>query len=191
MPTPPDITALLLDWTGGDRQALDRLLPLVYDELRRIAARQLRRERADHTLQPTALVHEAYLKLVDQRRVDWQNRAHFYGVASQVMRRLLVDHARRHNAAKRGNGVEWVAIDEGLNVPAPSQIPVLVLDDVIGRLEKLDPRLAQLVEVRAFGGCTLEEAAEVLHVSKSTAKREWRTAKAWLMRELQLERAHD
>jgi RNA polymerase sigma factor (TIGR02999 family) len=191
MPSSRDITALLLDWTGGDRHALDRLLPLVYGELRRIAARQLRRERADHTLQPTALVHEAYLKLVDQRRVDWLNRAHFYGVASQVMRRLLVDHARRHNAAKRGNGFESVAIDEALNVPAPSQIPVLVLDDVIGRLEKLDRRLAQLVELRAFGGCTLEEAAEVLHVSKSTAKREWRTAKAWLMRELQLERAHD
>jgi RNA polymerase sigma factor (TIGR02999 family) len=167
------------------------LLPLVYDELRRIAARQLRRERAGHTLQPTALVHEAYVKLVDQRRVDWLNRAHFYGVASQVMRRLLVDHARRHNADKRGNGFEWVAIDEGLNVPAQSQIPVLVLDDVIGRLEKLDRRLAQLVEVRAFGGCTLEEAAEVLHVSKSTVKREWRTAKAWLVRELRSERAHD
>lgn len=191
MPSPPDITALLEAWAGGDRQALDRLAPLVYGELRRIAARQLRRERADHTLQPTALVHEAYLKLVDQRRVDWLNRAHFYGVASQVMRRLLVDHARRHNADKRGNGVEFVTIDESLNVPAPDQIPVLLLDDVIGRLEKLDPRLAQLVEVRAFGGCTLEEAAEVLHVSKSTAKREWRTAKAWLMRELQLESAHD
>jgi RNA polymerase sigma factor (TIGR02999 family) len=191
MPPSSDITALLLDWTGGDRHALDRLLPLVYDELRRIAARQLRRERADHTLQPTALVHEAYLKLVDQRRVDWLNRAHFYGVASQVMRRLLVDHARRHNADKRGNGFEWVAIDEGLNVPAPNQIPVLVLDDVIGRLEKLDRRLARLVEVRAFGGCTLEEAAEVLKVSESTAKREWRTAKAWLMRELRSERAHD
>jgi RNA polymerase sigma factor (TIGR02999 family) len=191
MPSPPDITALLEAWAGGDRQALDRLAPLVYGELRRIAARQLRRERADHTLQPTALVHEAYLKLVDQRRVDWLNRAHFYGVASQVMRRLLVDHARRHNADKRGNGVEWVAIDEGLDVPAPDQIPVLLLDDVIGRLEKLDRRLAQLVEVRAFGGCTLEEAAEVLRVSKSTAKREWRTAKAWLMRELQLESAHD
>jgi RNA polymerase sigma factor (TIGR02999 family) len=191
MPSSHDITALLDGWTRGDRHALDRLLPLVYGELRRIAARQLRRERADHTLQPTELVHEAYLKLVDQRRVDWLNRAHFYGVASQVMRRLLVDHARRHNAAKRGNGFESVAIDEALNVPAPSQIPVLVLDDVIGRLEKLDRRLAQLVELRAFGGCTLEEAAEVLHVSKSTAKREWRTAKAWLMRELQLERAHD
>ena len=191
MPTPRDITALLLDWTGGDRQALDRLLPLVYDELRRIAARQLRRERAGHTLQPTALVHEAYVKLVDQRHVDWRDRAHFYGVASQVMRRLLVDHARRHNANKRGNGFQWVAIDEALNVPAPNQIPVLVLDDVLGRLEKLDRRLAQLVEVRAFAGCTLEEAAEVLHVSESTAKREWRTVKAWLMRELRSERAHD
>ena len=191
MPSPSDVTGLLFDWARGDRRALDRLLPLVYDELRRIAARQLRRERAGHTLQPTALVHEAYVKLVDQRHVDWRNRAHFYGVASQVMRRLLVDHARRHNANKRGNGFEWVAIDEGLNVPAPNQIPVLVFDDVIGRLEKLDRRLAQLVEVRAFGGCTLEEAAEVLHVSKSTAKREWRTAKAWLMRELRSERAHD
>jgi RNA polymerase sigma factor (TIGR02999 family) len=186
-----DVTGLLDDWTRGDPRALDRLLPLVYDELRRIATRQLRRERAGHTLQPTALVHEAYVKLVDQRRVDWQNRAHFYGVASQVMRRLLVDHARRHNANKRGNGLEWVAIDEALQVPAPNQISVLMLDDVLGRLEKLDPRLARLVEVRAFGGCTLEEAAAVLHVSESTAKREWRTAKAWLTRELQAERAHD
>jgi RNA polymerase sigma factor (TIGR02999 family) len=191
MPSSHDITALLDDWTRGDRQALDRLLPLVYDELRRIAARQLRRERAGHTLQPTELVHEAYLKLIDQRRVDWLNRAHFYGVASRVMRRLLVDHARRHNARKRGNGFEWVAIDEGLNVPAPNRIPVLVLDDVLGRLEKLDRRLAHLVEVRAFGGCTLEEAAEVLHVSKSTVKREWRTVKAWLSRELQAEHSHD
>ena len=172
MSSSSDVTALLDDWTRGDARALDRLLPLVYDELRRIAARQLRRERAGHTLQPTALVHEAYVKLVDQRRVDWRSRAHFYGVASQVMRRLLVDHARRHMANKRGNGLEWVAIDEALNVPAPTQIPVLLLDDVIGRLETLDRRLAQLVELRAFGGCTLEEAAEVLQVSESTAKRE-------------------
>jgi RNA polymerase sigma factor (TIGR02999 family) len=191
MPSSHDITALLEDWTRGDRQALDRLLPLVYDELRRIAARQLRRERAGHTLQPTELVHEAYLKLIDQRQVDWLNRAHFYGVASRVMRRLLVDHARRHNARKRGNGFEWVAIDEGLKVPAPERIPVLVMDDVLGRLEKLDRRLAHLVELRAFGGCTLEEAAEVLQVSKSTVKREWRTAKAWLSRELQKENTHD
>lgn len=191
MPSSHDITALLDGWTRGDRQALDRLLPLVYDELRRIAARQLRRERAGHTLQPTELVHETFLKLVDQRRVDWLNRAHFYGAASQVMRRLLVDHARRHHARKRGNGFEWVAIDEGLNVQAPDRIPVLVLDDVLGRLEKLDRRLAYLVEVRAFGGCTLEEAAEVLQVSMSTVKREWRTAKAWLSRELQKEHSDD
>jgi RNA polymerase sigma-70 factor (ECF subfamily) len=191
MSSSSDVTGLLDDWTRGNARALDRLLPLVYEELRRIAARQLRRERAGHTLQPTALVHEAYVKLVDQRRVDWRSRAHFFGVASQVMRRLLVDHARRHNANKRGNGFEWVAIDEAFNVPAPNQIPVLVLDDVIGRLEKLDPRLAHLVEVRAFGGCTLVEAAEVLHVSESTAKREWRTVKAWLIRELQGERSHD
>jgi RNA polymerase sigma factor (TIGR02999 family) len=191
MPSSHDITALLVDWTRGDRHALDRLLPLVYDELRCIAARQLRRERSGHTLQPTELVHEAYLKLVDQRRVDWQNRAHFYGVASRVMRRLLVDHARRRNASKRGNGFELVTIDEVVNVPAPNHIPVLVLDDVLARLEKIDERLAHLVEVRAFGGCTLEEAAEVLQVSKSTVKREWRTAKAWLSRELHKERSHD
>jgi RNA polymerase sigma factor (TIGR02999 family) len=186
-----DVTGLLDDWTRGDARALDRLLPLVYDELRRVAARQLRRERADHTLQPTALVHEAYLKLIDQRRVDWRNRAHFYGVASQVMRRLLVDSARRHNANKRGNGLERVAIDEALDAPAPNQIPVLVLNNVLARLEQIDRRLARLVEVRAFGGCTLEEAAEVLNVSESTAKREWRTVKAWLIRELQAERSHD
>jgi RNA polymerase sigma factor (TIGR02999 family) len=131
------------------------------------------------------------VKLVGNRRVDWRNRTHFYGVASQVMRRLLVDHARRRHANKRGKGYERVTMDEALNAPAPNQIPVLVLDDVIGRLEKLDPRLAHLVEVRAFGGCTLEEAAEVLGVSESTAKREWRTVKAWLIRELQGERPHD
>lgn len=191
MPPSRDVTGLLDDWTRGDARALDRLLPLVYDELRRVAARQLRRERADHTLQPTALVHEAYVKLIDQRQVDWRNRAHFYGVASQVMRRLLVDHARRHTANKRGHGLERVSIDEALEVPAPSQIPILVLDEVIARLEKIDRRLAQLVEVRAFGGCTLEEAAEVLKVSESTAKRDWRTAKAWLMRELRSERVDD
>jgi len=118
-----DVTGLLDDWARGDAAALDRLLPLVYEELRRIAARQLRRERTDHTLQPTALVHEAYVKLVDQRHVDFRGRAHFYGAASQVMRRLLVDHARRHNADKRGNGVEWVGIDEALNVPAVMIFP--------------------------------------------------------------------
>jgi RNA polymerase sigma factor (TIGR02999 family) len=187
MESPQDVTALLDDWARGDARARDRLLPLVYDELRRIAARQMRQERAGHTLQPTALVHEAYLKLVGQRRVDWQNRAHFYGVAAQVMRRILVDHARRHKADKRGNGLEAVSIEEALNLRAENLIPVLELEDVLERLEKLDPALSRIVELRAFGGCTLEEAAEVLNVSRSTAKRDWRLAKAWLTREWRAE----
>lgn len=184
MASSPDVTALLDDWSRGDRQALDRLLPLVYAELRRIAARQLRRERAGHTLQPTALVHEAYLRLVDQRQVDWRNRAHFFGVAAQVMRRILVDHARRHHATKRGDGVQHVSIEWAMETAATAEISVVALDDALGRLEKLDHGLAHIVELRAFGGLTIEEAAHVLKVSASTAKREWRTAKAWLTREL-------
>jgi RNA polymerase sigma-70 factor (ECF subfamily) len=183
----PDVTALLDHWSRGDRHALDRLLPLVYAELRRIAARQLRRERVGHTLQPTALVNEAYLRLVDQRRVDWRNRAHFFAVAAQMMRRILVDHARRHNAGKRGDGLQHVSIDEVEAPAAGDHISVLALDQALGRLEKLDQGLAQIVELRAFSGLTIEEAAHVLNVSPSTAKREWRTAKAWLTRELELE----
>jgi RNA polymerase sigma factor (TIGR02999 family) len=179
-----DITALLDDWGSGDRRALDRLLPLVYAELRRIARRQLRRERAGHTLQPTALVHEAYLRLVDQRQGDWRNRAHFFGVAAQVMRRILVDDARRHNANKRGEGVRCVSIDEAVETAAPDEISVLALHHALGRLETVDRGLARIVELRAFGGLTIEEAALVLNVSASTAKREWRTATAWLTREL-------
>jgi RNA polymerase sigma factor (TIGR02999 family) len=178
------VTALLGDWSGGNRAALTALLPLVYGELRRVAARQLRRERADHTLQPTALVHEAYIRLVDQRQVDWQNRAHFFGVAAQVMRRILVDHARRHDAGKRGDGVRCVSIDEARDVAATNAIPVLALDQALDRLETVDAELARIVELRAFGGLTIEEAAHVLSVSPSTAKRDWRTAKAWLNREL-------
>ena len=184
MASAPDITALLDEWGRGNHGALDRLLPLVYAELRRIAQRRLRRERAGHTLQPTALVHEAYLRLVDQRQVDWRNRAHFFGVAAQVMRRILVDHARRHNANKRGDGVSCVSIDEAVVKPAPDVISVLALDQALGRLETIDGGLARIVELRAFGGLTIEEAALVLKVSASTAKREWRTAKAWLTREL-------
>ena len=180
----PDVTALLGDWSRGDRSALDRLLPLVYAELRRVAARQLRDERADHTLQPTALVHEVYMRLVDQREGDWQNRAHFFGVSAQVMRRVLVDHARRRAASKRGDGVRCVSIDEARDVAAASEIPILELDGALGRLEKVDAELARIVELRAFGGLTIEEAAHVLSVSPSTAKRDWRTAKAWLNREL-------
>jgi RNA polymerase sigma factor (TIGR02999 family) len=183
--SPRDVTALLGDWSRGNRTALNQLLPLVYAELRRVAARQLRNERADHTLQPTALVHEAYIRLVDQRQVDWQNRAHFFGVAAQVMRRILVDHARRRGASKRGEGVRCVSIDEARDVAAASnEIPILALNHALDRLEQVDAELAKIVELRAFGGLTIEEAAHVLSVSPSTAKRDWRTAKAWLNREL-------
>ena len=179
-----DITALLDDWSRGNHGALDRLLPLVHAELRSIAARQFRRERVGHTLQPTALVNEAFLRLVDQRRVDFRNRAHFFGVAAQVMRRILVDHARRRNAGKRGDGVHQLSIDPAMEAAPFDQISVVALHQVLGRLEKLDHGLARIVELRAFGGLTVEEAAHVLNVSHSTAKREWRTAKAWLAREL-------
>ena len=184
MVSPHDVTALLGEWSRGNRTALDHLLPLVYAELRRVAARRLRNERADHTLQPTALVHEVFIRLVDQRQVDWQNRAHFFGVAANVMRRILVDHARRHGASKRGEGVPCVSIDEAKEVAASDGMPVLALDQALARLEKIDADLVKIVELRAFGGLTIEEVAHVLSVSPSTAKRDWRTAKAWLNREL-------
>ena len=187
MVSPLDITALLGDWSRGNGTALNQLLPLVYAELRRVAARQLRNERADHTLQPTALVHEVYMRLVDQRRVDWQNRAHFFGVAAQLMRRILVDHARRHGASKRGEGVRCVSIDDANDLAASNEMPVLVFDHALDRLEKIDSELAKIVELRAFGGLTIEEVAHVLSVSPSTVKRDWRTAKAWLKRELDSE----
>ena len=182
----PDVTALLSEWGRGDANALNALLPLVYAELRQIATRQLRGERVGHTLQPTALVHEAYLRLVDQRHVDWHDRAHFYGAAAQVMRRILVDHARRHGAGKRGGGLPNVSLDEAREPQAPDGIPVLALDHALDRLAGLDEGLARVVELRAFGGLTIDEAAHVLKVSPTTAKREWRTAKAWLARELGL-----
>jgi RNA polymerase sigma factor (TIGR02999 family) len=179
-----DATVLLREWSDGNRTALDQLLPLVYAELRRIATRQLRAERADHTLQSTALVHEVYLRLVDQRKVDWQNRAHFFGVAAQLMRRILVDHARRQGAGKRGGGVPRVALEEAPRTPAPNDVSVLALDLALSRLEAMDRKLARIVELRAFAGLTIDEAARVLDVSPSTAQREWRAARAWLKREL-------
>src|SRR5262245_22685300 len=184
MAPPHDVTALLADWSRGNRDALNQLLPLVYAELRRIAARQLRSERAGHSLQPTPWVHEVYLRLVGQRDMDWQNRAHFFGVTAQIMRRILVDHARRHTAGKRGEGAHCLSLDDAQEVPAANEIPILALDHVLDRLQKIDAELARIVELRAFGGLTIEEAAHVLEVSPSTAKREWRTAKAWLKREL-------
>lgn len=187
MASRPNVTALLSDWGRGNPNALNELVPLVYAELRRIAARQLRAERVGHTLQPTALVHEVYLRLVDQRHVDWRDRAHFFGVAAQVARRILVDHARRHHARKRGDGQPCVPIDQATEPAAPEGIPVLALDQALDRLAQVDRDLARVVELRAFGGLTIEEAACVLQVSPTTAKREWRTAKAWLTRELGLE----
>lgn len=184
MTTPRGVSAMLDEWSRGNQSALNELLPIVYAELRRIAARQLRRERPNHTLQPTALVHELYVRLVGQRQVDWQSRAHFFGVAARVMRRILVDHARRRGAVKRGEGVQCVSIDEAKGVAASSEIPILALDHALDRLKEVDSDLARIVELRAFGGLTIEEAAHVLKVSPSTAKRDWRTAKAWLNREL-------
>lgn len=179
-----NVTALLADWSRGNSRALNELLPLVYAELRRVAARQLRNERAGHSLQPTALVHEVYIRLVNQRQVHWQDRAHFFCVTAQMMRRILVDHARRHAAAKRGEGLRRVSIDDARDVPASNDVPILALDRALDRLHEIDPDLTRIVELRAFGGLTVEEAARVLDISPSTAKREWRTAKAWLNREL-------
>lgn len=177
---PGAATQLLLAWSGGDRQALDRMVPLVYDELHGLAARYLGGERPDHTLQPTALVHEAYLRLVNQRQVDWRNRAQFLGVAASIMRRVLVNHARHRAAAKRGGGKEHVSLSL---VEAPSggaDIELVALEEALRRLEELDSRKARVVELRFFGGLTMEEVAEVLEISRATVEREWSFARAWL-----------
>jgi RNA polymerase sigma factor (TIGR02999 family) len=180
-----EVTALLRDWSGGDREALERLMPLVYQELRRLAASYLRVERPDHTLQPTALVHEAYLRLVDQRGVSWQNRAHFFGIAAQMMRRILVDHARRRQAAKRDATALRLPAMRAEGEEASARDPeLLALDQALCGLESLDARQARIVELRFFGGLTVEETAEVAGVSSATVKREWRTARAWLAREI-------
>jgi len=184
-----DVTQLLARWSQGDRAALDSLVPVVYGELRRMAARYLRRERAEHTLQPTALVNEAFVKLIDQRDVRWQNRAHFFGVAAQLMRRVLVDHARERLAEKRGGGAGRVPLDDSLAVGAAPQIDVLAIDAALDRLAAIDPEQVRLVELRFFGGLTIDETAEVLGCSAGTVKREWSTAKAWLHRELSGESA--
>lgn len=178
-----EVTALLKDWSGGDRRALERLMPLVYGELRKLAWAYLRRERASHTLQPTALVHEAYLRLVDQRGVDWQNRAHFFGIAARMMRRILVDHARRRQAAKRNAALDRLSTS-GEPAAAEPDPEVLALDQALERLEAMDPRQARIIELRFFGGLTVEETAEVAGISTATVKREWQTARAWLAREL-------
>ena len=179
-----DVTQLLLDWSRGDERALEELMPLVYDELHRLAEHYMRRERSDHTLQPTALVNEAYLRLVDQTRVKWRNRAHFIGVAAQLMRRVTVKHAERHRAVKRGGGAVAVPFDEAAVPAMASGEDVIALDEALERLKELDPRQSRVVELRFFGGLTGKEMAEVLGISPATVDREWRMARAWLQREL-------
>jgi RNA polymerase sigma factor (TIGR02999 family) len=183
-PPAPEITQLLLDWSKGDRGALGRLTPVVYAELRRRAAGLLRGERPGHTLQPTDLIHEAFLRLVDQRRVQWQNRAHFFGVAAQLMRRILVDHARRRHRATRGGSAIVVPLDEARVATDPAGADILALDEALTRLAALDERQSRIVELRFFSGLTIEETAEVLALSATTVKDELRLAKAWLSREM-------
>jgi RNA polymerase sigma factor (TIGR02999 family) len=183
MDTSPDVTQLLLAWSDGDREALERLTPLVYRELKKLAESYLRRERAGHTLQPTALAHEAYIKLIDQQNVHWQNRAHFFGIAAQAMRRILVDHARSRLAGKRGGGAV-VSLDEAVDVSDQRAGQLLALDEALKTLAELDPQQSRVVELKYFGGMTLEETAEALGISRATVIREWRMAKAWLYDEL-------
>ena len=180
-----DVTQLLLKWSNGNQDALSELLPLVYRELQKIAHRYLSRERSSNTLQTTALVHEAYLKLIDQNRVQWQNRAHFFGIAAQAMRRILVDNARQRLADKRGAGAEKVSIDEGLIDISDERAGNLIdLDEALQKLAEIDEQKSQLVELRYFGGLSIEETAEVLGISIATVNRQWRLAKAWLYNEV-------
>ncbi|HTY41402.1 MAG TPA: sigma-70 family RNA polymerase sigma factor [Thermoanaerobaculia bacterium] len=184
-PPPGEVTRLLIAWNEGDGAAVERLMPLVYGELRRIAERQFRRERAGHTLQPTAVVHEAYFRLVDQTRVTWKNRGHFFAIAAQAMRRILIDHARAREAEKRGGGDASVSLDVGIASPEPvDDIDLLALDEALVRLKSLDDAQARIVELRFFGGLSIEETAEAMETSPSSVKREFRSARAWLFREL-------
>jgi RNA polymerase sigma factor (TIGR02999 family) len=179
------VTKLLIELTDGKTQVLEQLLPMIYNELRGLANNYLRRERADHTLQPTALVHEAYLKLVDQKNVRWQNRAHFFGVAANIMRRILVDHARKHKAEKRGGEFDKQQLEESIIVVSDEKsVELLALDDALETLAKVDPQKSRIVELRYFGGLSVEETAEVMGISEITVKRHWKMAKAWLYGQL-------
>lgn len=181
--TEADVSTLLRAWSDGDQKALDKLAPIVYDELRRLARHYLSRERIGHSLQATALVNEAYLRLVDYRRMRWENRAHFFAVSAQLMRRILVDHARRHNL-KRGGGVQHLALEDRAVVGGGRAENMVVLDDAMQALARIDPRKAHVVELRFFGGLSVEETAQVLKVSPVTVMRDWSTARAWLYREM-------
>jgi RNA polymerase sigma factor (TIGR02999 family) len=182
-PAVEEVSSLLRAWSGGDPRALAKLTPIVYDELHRLARRYMRRERPGHSLQTTALVNEAYTRLVDYKRMQWQDRAHFFAVSAQLMRRILVEHARRHNL-KRGGGVQHVSLDEATIVGGDGDTDLVALDDAMNALARLDPRKVQVVEMRFFGGLSVEETAEVLKVSPVTVKRDWRAARTWLYREL-------
>ena len=185
------VTQLLVNWGNGDQQSLDALMPVVYDELRRQARRYLRRERPDHTLQSTALVNEAYLRLVDQRSANWRNRSQFFGIAAQLMRRILVDHARGRSAAKRGSGAPKLALVEELAGAAAPDVDLVALDDALNKLAEFDPQQSRIVELRFFSGLSIEDTAEALGISPATVKRDWSTAKAWLYRELSGSRASE
>ncbi len=182
--TSAEATQLFTDWSDGDAVSLDELIPVVYDELRRLARHYLSRERVDHTLQPTALVHEVYLRLIGQDNVRWQNRAHFFAVAAQMMRRILVDHAKGHHRTKRGGGAIKLSLDEAINLSVEGAMDLVALDEALARLSATDPRKSQVVELRYFGGMSVEETAEILGISHKTVMREWVTARAWLYREL-------
>lgn len=179
-----EITQLLAEWSNGNASALEKLTPLVYRDLHRLAQGYLRQERDGHTLQSTALVHEAYLRLVDQRGTKWQNRAHFFGVSAQLIRRILVDYARAHKAGKRGGTAPKLAIEEAGQIAQPQDVDLVALDDALNELAVIDPQQARIVELRYFAGLTIEETSEVIHISPATIKRDWVVAKAWLKREL-------
>jgi RNA polymerase sigma factor (TIGR02999 family) len=179
----PDVTALLRDWCRGNHQVKDELFGVVYDSLRKLARAHIRRERADHTLQPTALVHEAYMRLVDQSRIEWQNRAQFLGIASQMMRRILIDHARAKQAERRGGGAAAVTFEDAIQASAKDD-ELIRIHDALESLAKIDPDAAKVVELRYFGGLSLEETAQITGTSVSTVKREWTAARTWLFREL-------
>ncbi len=178
------LTQLLYLWSGGNREALESLIGRVYPELRRLARSYLRRERPGQTLQSTELVHEAYLRLIDQRNVTWRNRAHFFGIAAHMMRRILVDHARSKHASKRGAGISMLTLDEAVAGSGPRNLNLVAVDEALENLARIDPQQSQIVELRFFAGLSIDEAAEVLKVSPATVKREWVMAKAWLYREM-------
>ena len=186
MQPPEGITQLLVDWEKGDQAAMEKLMPLVYSELRRLATNYLRRERAGHTLQPTALVNEAYLKLVDQRNAKWQNRAHFFGIAAQLMRRILVDHARQRQAVKRGGADQHrLSITSAETVIKQPEIDLLSLNEAMDELAQMDPQQSRIVELKFFGGLSIEEIAEVLSIGHATVERDWKMARAWLRKQLE------